>query len=60
MLVDGIGAALLLKERDDELVEREEIARVVRELMEGEEGQRKGEGVVRGSKEFGRGKRGSC
>jgi hydroquinone glucosyltransferase len=40
MLVDGIGAALRLKERDDGLVEREEIARVVRELMEGEEGKR--------------------
>lgn len=41
MLVDGIGAALRLKERDvDGLVKREEIARVVTELMEGEEGRR--------------------
>ncbi|KAJ4808385.1 Glycosyltransferase [Rhynchospora pubera] len=40
MLVDGIGTALRLKERDDCLVDREEIARVVRELMEGSEGRR--------------------
>ncbi|XP_078176979.1 hydroquinone glucosyltransferase-like [Carex rostrata] len=40
MLVDGIGAALRPKARHDGLVVREEIAKVARELMDGEEGKR--------------------
>ncbi|KAJ1685177.1 hypothetical protein LUZ63_016567 [Rhynchospora breviuscula] len=40
MLSEGAGIALRLEKREDGVVEREEIARKVRELMEGEEGKR--------------------
>ncbi|KAJ4765719.1 Glycosyltransferase [Rhynchospora pubera] len=40
MLSEGAGIALRLEKREDDVVEREEIARKVRELMEGEEGKR--------------------
>ncbi|KAJ3694600.1 hypothetical protein LUZ60_010080 [Juncus effusus] len=40
MLKRGVGVALSLKKRADGVVEREELARVVRELMQGEEGER--------------------
>ncbi|KAG0465430.1 hypothetical protein HPP92_019594 [Vanilla planifolia] len=38
MLVDGVGVALRVKGREDGVVERAEVARLVRELMEGERG----------------------
>ncbi|KAJ3701114.1 hypothetical protein LUZ61_004819 [Rhynchospora tenuis] len=40
MLSEGVGIALRLEKREDGLVQREEIARKVRELMEGDEGKR--------------------
>ncbi|XP_020596572.1 LOW QUALITY PROTEIN: hydroquinone glucosyltransferase-like, partial [Phalaenopsis equestris] len=40
LLVEGVGAAMALKVRQDGVYDREEIGRVVRELMEGEEGER--------------------
>ncbi|XP_008791324.3 hydroquinone glucosyltransferase-like [Phoenix dactylifera] len=40
MLVEGVKAALRPKEGEDGLIGREEIARVAKELMEGEEGKR--------------------
>ncbi|KAG1335168.1 Hydroquinone glucosyltransferase [Cocos nucifera] len=45
MLVEGVKAALRPKEGEDGLIGREEIARVVKELMEGEEGKRVGNRV---------------
>ncbi|XP_043694901.1 hydroquinone glucosyltransferase-like [Telopea speciosissima] len=40
LLVEGMKVALRPKEREDGIIGREEIAKVVRSLMEGEEGQR--------------------
>jgi hydroquinone glucosyltransferase len=40
MLSEGAGSALWLEKRGDGVVEREEIGRKVRALMEGEEGKR--------------------
>jgi hydroquinone glucosyltransferase len=38
MLSDGLKVALRLKYEDDEIVEKEKIAKVIKCLMEGEEG----------------------